>query len=270
MTVTSTSLTLVKGGPVANIGVGFTSLCGLSGTINFGVRGVTPQATVTCNSKGVCTSNELLFRQCCYDLPLKAGGSTGNHIIVNATKNTLATTYQVRITGTNIQGGCCYGITHSANVTITVNSCCVPDFTISANPISIKVAVSQTATSSITATGSGGFAGTLYYSGAISPSSAPSESCNLQPAQPTLSSAANSVTSQLTCNFASTETYTITETASPYSGTTIRTVTVTITLTSHYDCVDWTGSSENPISITRPRNSILAALLSNGSPLASA
>jgi len=114
MTVTSTSLTLVKGGPVANIGVGFTSLCGLSGTINFGVRGVTPQATVTCNSKGVCTSNELLFRQCCYDLPLKAGGSTGNHIIVNATKNTLATTYQVRITGTNIQGGCCYGITHSA------------------------------------------------------------------------------------------------------------------------------------------------------------
>jgi hypothetical protein len=233
ITVSPTALTIVKGGPVANVGVGFTSICGLSGTINFGVRGVTPQATVTCNNKGVCTSNGLLFKQCCYDLPLNAGGSTGNHITVNATKNTLANTYQVRITGTDIQGGCCYGITHSANVSITVNSCCVPNFTISANPTSIKVAVGQIATSAITATGSGGFSGTIYYSGVISPSSVPSESCNLQPAQPTLTSTATSVTSQLTSSFANSGTYTITETASPYSGTPTRTLTVTVTVTNH-------------------------------------
>src|SRR5437773_12307906 len=41
ITVSPSALTIVKGGPPASIGVGFTSLCGLAGTINFGVRGLT-------------------------------------------------------------------------------------------------------------------------------------------------------------------------------------------------------------------------------------
>ena len=231
ITVSPATLTIVKGGPLGRIGVGFTSLCGLSGTINFGVRGVSPQATVTCNSKGVCSSNGLVFRQCCYDLPLKANGGTGNSITVNATKNTLATTYQVKITGTNVQGGCCYGITHSANVTIAVNTCCVPSFTVAANPTSITVKPGQTATSAITATGTGGFNAQIFYSGVISPSSASSESCNLQPPQPTLTPSNPSVTSQLVCSFPTAGTYTVTETVAPSGGIPTRTVVVAIIVT---------------------------------------
>ncbi|MDA4117111.1 MAG: hypothetical protein OK455_02075 [Thaumarchaeota archaeon] len=231
MTVAPATLTIVKGGPLGRIGVGFKSLCGLAGTINFGVRGVTPRATETCNSKGVCTSNGLLFHQCCYDLPIGANGGTGNTITVNATKNTLATTYQVRITGTDVQGGPGHGVTHSANVTITVSTCCVASFTSAANPTSITVKRGQTATSAITATGTGGFNAQIFYSGVISPSSASSESCNLQPPQPTLTPSAPSVISLLTCSFPTAGTYTVTETVAPSGGTPTRTVVVTIIVT---------------------------------------
>ncbi|MGI0091474.1 MAG: hypothetical protein ACREBS_07180 [Nitrososphaerales archaeon] len=231
ITVSPISLTIVKGGAVERIGVGFKSLCGLAGTINFGIHGITPQATESCNNKGVCTSNGLLFHQCCYDLRLRANGSTGNSITVNATKNTLATTYQVMITGTNIQGGCCYGISHPENVTVTVSTCCAPNFTVAANPTNIIVAPGQTATSAITATGTGGFNAQIFYSGVISPSSASSESCNLQPPQPNLTPSNPSVTSQLTCSFPTKGTYTVAETVAPIGGTPTRTVVVTITVT---------------------------------------
>jgi hypothetical protein len=240
ITVTPTTLTIVKGGPVASIGVGFKSLCGLAGTINFGVRGITPQPTVTCNNKGVCTSNGPIFHQCCYDLPLKANGGTGNRITVNATKNTLATTYQVRISGENIQGGCCYGITHSANVTLTVASCCVADFTIAANPTSIAIPAGQTANSAVTATGKNGFSGTIYYTTSISggfcsTSTYCGDSCPIQPWNPTLSSTVTSVSSTLSCTFdinlIPKGTYTVLITANCYCALPPRSVTVTITET---------------------------------------
>jgi hypothetical protein len=237
ITVSPTSLTIVKGGPLGSIGVGFKSLCGLSGTINFGIRGITPQPTTTCNNKGVCTTNGFLIHQCCYDLPLPANGGTGNRITVNATKNTLATTYQLRITGTNIQGGCCYGITHSENVTLTVNSCCVANFSIAANPTGITVPAGQTANSAITATGQYGFTGTIYYStvisgGFCSTSTYCSDSCNISPWNPTLSSTVTSVTSILSCSFATKGTYTIVVTGTAiYFSLPSRTATITITVT---------------------------------------
>jgi hypothetical protein len=240
ITVAPTTLTIVRGGPAASIGVGFKSLCGLAGTINFGVRGITPQPTVTCDSKGVCTSNGPIFKQCCYDLPLKADGSTGNHITVSAAQSTRATTYQVKISGENIQGGCCYGITHSANVTLTVASCCVAGFTIAANPTTIKVPAGQTANSAITATGQNGFSGTIYYStlisgGFCSKSTLCGDACNLQPWNPTLSPTVTSVTSTLSCSFDPNlipkGTYTILVTTNCYCALPSRNVTITVTET---------------------------------------
>lgn len=240
ITVSPATVTIVKGGPAASIGVGFKSLCGLAGTINFGVRGITPQPTGTCNSKGVCTSNGPVFKQCCYDLPLGAGGSTGNHITVSATQSTRATTYQVRISGENIQGGCCYGITHSANVTLIVASCCVPSFTIAASPTAIVVPAGQAANSAITATGQNGFSGTIYYStlvsgGFCSKSTYCGDACNIQPWNPTLSPTLTSVTSAMSCTFDPSlipaGTYTVAVTTNCYCALPSRTVTITITET---------------------------------------
>jgi hypothetical protein len=240
ITVSPTTLTIVKGGPAASIGVGFKSVCGLAGTINFGVRGITPQPTTTCNSKGVCTSNGPVFKQCCYDLPLAAGGSTGNHITVSATQSTKATTYQVRVSGEDISGGCCYGITHSANVTLTVASCCVASFTIAASPTAITVPAGQAANSAITATGQNGFSGTIYYStfisgGFCSTSTYCGDVCNLQPWNPTLSPTVTSATSALSCTFDPSlipkGTYTVLVTTNCYCSLPSRNVTITITET---------------------------------------
>jgi hypothetical protein len=241
ITVSPSTITIVKGGAGASIGVGFKSLCGLSGTINFGVRGITPQPSSTCNNKGVCTSNGLAFQQCCYDLPLKANGGTGNNIHVNATANTLATTYQVMITGTDIQGGCCYGISHSANVIVTVNTCCVPSFTIATSPTSVTVPTGQVASSEVTMTGTGGFTGTVYYSTVISggfclTSTYCSDSCNISPWNPTLSSTTTTITSKLSCSFDPSfipkGTYSVLVTTNCYCNTVpSRSVIVTITET---------------------------------------
>jgi hypothetical protein len=121
--ISPTSLTMTAG-QTQSVGFGMTSICGLAGTINVGVRGISPAPTTTCKKvKGqeVCTSNGPLFHQCCYDFPLVSGGSTGNHITVTATDTTLKTTWTVTIRGEDISGGCCYGLSHSATLTLTVN-----------------------------------------------------------------------------------------------------------------------------------------------------
>lgn len=120
--ISSTSATITSGQSIP-IGFGMTSLCGLAGTINVGAR-ISPQPTTTCKKvKGqeVCTSNGPLIHQCCYDFPLGAGGSTGNHITFSATSATLKTTYSITIRGEDITGGCCYGLSHSAILSLTVD-----------------------------------------------------------------------------------------------------------------------------------------------------
>lgn len=100
-----------------------TSLCGLGGTINVGVRGISPQPGEVCTghgSKQTCTTNGPTIQQCCYDFPLRAGGSTGNHITFGATTNTIKATYTITIKAEDISGGCCYGLTHSTTFTLTV------------------------------------------------------------------------------------------------------------------------------------------------------
>ena len=119
--VAPTSATITVGQTV-DLGFKMTSLCGLAGTINVGYR-VSPVPTITCTKAGkqqVCTSNGPASHQCCYDFPLPAGASTGGRITFGATSSTLKRTYTITVTGEDITGGCCYGITHSATVTLTV------------------------------------------------------------------------------------------------------------------------------------------------------
>jgi hypothetical protein len=120
--ISPTSATITAGQTVM-VGFGMTSLCGLAGTINVGVRGISPQPVMTCKKvKGqeVCTSNGPTFQQCCYDFPLNAGGSTGNHVTFGAMSTTVKTTYAITIRGEDITGGCCYGLQHSATFMLTV------------------------------------------------------------------------------------------------------------------------------------------------------
>lgn len=118
----SQSSATITAGQTVMVGFGMTSLCGLAGTINVGVHGISPQPVTTCKKgKGqVCTSNGPTLQQCCYDFPLPAGGSTGNHITFGATAATVKTTYTITIRGEDITGGCCYGLQHSATFTLTV------------------------------------------------------------------------------------------------------------------------------------------------------
>lgn len=119
----SQSSATITAGQTVLVGFGMTSLCGLAGTINVGVRGISPQPGTVCSghgSKQTCTTNGPTIQQCCYDFPLAAGGSTGNHITFGATVNTVKTTYTITIRGEDISGGCCYGLTHSATFMLTV------------------------------------------------------------------------------------------------------------------------------------------------------
>ena len=83
---------------------------GLTGTINVGIRGVSPPF-----SKG------LTFTQIRYDIYISKTSPTGTTFLTfSAAKGAEATTYTITITGKDITGGCCYGLAHSVTLTLTV------------------------------------------------------------------------------------------------------------------------------------------------------
>ena len=83
---------------------------GLTGTINVGIRGVSPSF-----SKG------LTFTQTRYDIYISKTSPTGTALLTfSAAKGAEATTYTITIVGKDITGGCCYGLTHTATLTLTV------------------------------------------------------------------------------------------------------------------------------------------------------
>jgi len=83
---------------------------GLTGTINVGIRGVSPAF-----SKG------LTFTQTRYDIYISKTSPTGTALLTfSVAKGAVATSYTITITGKDITGGCCYGLTHSATLTLTV------------------------------------------------------------------------------------------------------------------------------------------------------
>lgn len=188
--------------------ISFTSVCGFSGSINWDVSLTAPTHT---------TNNAPTLSQPTYHFTLAPNGTRGVEFVASTNQNTLLTTWTITVSASS---------GHTLNVTLTVN-----DFTITANPKNITVKPGKTASSAVTATGQNGFNGTTYYSGLLSPSSTPSEDCNLQPAQPTLSSTVTSVTSILFCSFTAKGTYTMFESATPFNGSPSRNATITIKVT---------------------------------------
>jgi hypothetical protein len=106
--VSPTSATVQIGSSVG-IGIAITSK-GITGTINVGIRGVSPAF-----SKG------LTYTQTRYDIYISKTSPTGTAFITfSAAKGAAATTYTITISGKDITGGCCYGLTHNATLTLTV------------------------------------------------------------------------------------------------------------------------------------------------------
>lgn len=105
------SATIQRGGPSVVFQIALTSVCGFSGTINVGVLagGISPSGP---NGPSLSVRN--------YDNWLPANGKAGTIMTVSAGQSTMPTTYTITLTGKDITGGCCYGLTHTASVTLTV------------------------------------------------------------------------------------------------------------------------------------------------------
>jgi hypothetical protein len=83
---------------------------GLQGTINVGISSISPAL-----SKG------LTFKESRYDVWISGTSPVGTAFLTfSAATGAVATTYTITITGKDITGGCCYGLTHSATLTLTV------------------------------------------------------------------------------------------------------------------------------------------------------
>jgi len=83
---------------------------GLQGTINVGISSISPAL-----SKGIT------FTQTRYDIWISKTSPVGTAFLTfSAAQGAVATTYTITITGKDITGGCCYGLTHSATFTLTI------------------------------------------------------------------------------------------------------------------------------------------------------
>jgi hypothetical protein len=107
----SPSSATITSGQSVRISAEMTSLCGLAGTINVGIRKISPQPG---------GSNGFTIKQPRYDIPLDANGTAVAYITLGATPKTLKTTYTLTVQGEDISGGCCYGLKHSATFELTV------------------------------------------------------------------------------------------------------------------------------------------------------
>ena len=213
----------VERGSSTGFGISIASVCKLVDSIGWGVGVTSPTPKVTCNNKNVCTSNGPTIHQNTYTVVLTSTHTSGTgSFAVSASADTLLTTYTLTVSARDVTH-CC--LSHSLNITVTVD-----DFTVTANPTSVKVSAGQNANSAITVTSLNGFTGTIYYSDNMPSPGVPPLGCSLEPSQPTLSSTTTSVTSILSCSGAK-GTYTVTVSGSPYSGLPVRTATITITVT---------------------------------------
>jgi hypothetical protein len=110
LTLNPTSATITSGQSVG-VMVTLKSIHGLAGTIHVGVRWILPPPS---------GGNGPTIQQRAYDIPLQADGNGGTLIEFGATHATYKTTYAITITGTDIGGGCCHGLSQSENFMLTV------------------------------------------------------------------------------------------------------------------------------------------------------
>ena len=90
--------------------IGLTSVCGLAGSINVGTTSISPADN----------GNGPRPHQARYDIPLQANGKAGVPVTFSTSTSTLKATYTITITAKDVSGGCCYGITHSASISLIV------------------------------------------------------------------------------------------------------------------------------------------------------
>ena len=100
----------ISSGQTVRVTAGLTSTCGLAGTIDVGIVNISPAPH----------SNGPTIAQCCYDIPLRANGTAGTTITFGASSATRRTTYSVRMRAEDVTGGCCYGLSHFATLSLTV------------------------------------------------------------------------------------------------------------------------------------------------------
>lgn len=202
----------VERGSSTGFGISIASVCGLVDSIGWGVSVASP-----------ATTNGPAIHQNTYTVVLTSTHKSGSGSFkVSASANTLLTTYTLTVSARDVTH-CC--LSHSLNVAVTVD-----DFTVTANPTSVKVSAGQNADSTITVTGLNGFTGTIYYSDNMPSPGVPPLGCSLEPSRPILSSTTTTVNSILSCS-GSKGTYTVTVSGSPYAGLPVRTATITITVT---------------------------------------
>src|ERR1700722_33591 len=209
-TIGTTTNGMVTRGATVLLGITITSVCGLTGNIGWFPSVPAPPPTV----KNGITVHQATYRPIVLSATRTSGGASFSVI---TTANTLMTTWTITVTAFDESNG---SLRHSLNLSLIVD-----DFMIAANPTVITTSVGKTVTSAVTATSQNGFSGQIFYSGLLSPPTVSPESCNLQPPQPTLA-AGSSVISTLTCSFDAKGTYTMFETATPYSGVPSHSVTI--------------------------------------------
>ncbi len=172
------------------------ALNGYSGTVSFSVSGLPTGAGATFN-------------------PTSVTGSGTSTMTVTTSSTTPAGSYPLTITGSDGT------LTHTANVTLVVNSVASGDFTISASPASQTVKRGSSTSYAVTITGSGGFAGTVSFSVIGLP-----QRSNASFTPSTVTGSGNSTLTVKTNKPTPTGTYTLIITGT--SGSLIHTATVTL------------------------------------------
>jgi len=200
LTISPTSASLARGSSVG-FRITIASVCGLTGNIGWGVS-ITPAGT------------GLTIHQPTYHVFLTSTHTSGaGSFTVTASQTAPLASYTLNVTARGPV------LNHSVTASLIID-----DFTLTANPTSVKVAPGQTAFSTITVTAVNGFSGTINYS-----VNEPSYVCNLQPDPVNLGATTTSISSTLSCNFSS-GTNTVNISATPNIGSPVRSLTVTITV----------------------------------------
>ncbi|OLD01366.1 MAG: hypothetical protein AUJ07_11465 [Crenarchaeota archaeon 13_1_40CM_3_53_5] len=182
LTASPTSV-VVDAGAAGTSAIAVTSLQGFSGLVNLATN------STACNVTPISVSG--------------SGSSTLSCTFASAS------TVHITVTGTSGSRS------HSANVTYTVQ-----DFTISANPTTVSVAVGQAGTATLTISAMNGFTGTVDFTSSASPAGLNSTTT---PSSVTLGGSQNST---LTIRASTAGTYTVTVTAK--NGSLAHNVTLTI------------------------------------------
>jgi hypothetical protein len=187
----------VTAGAAATYTASVTPSNGFNSAVGFSVSGLPSGATSSFN-------------------PASVTGSGSSTLTVSTSSSTPAGTYTLTITGTS------GSLSHSAQVTLTVNQPVIPDFSLSASPAAVTVAAGSAASSTVTVSALNGFAGSV----ALSASSLPTGvTASFSPGSVT--GAGSSTITISTSSSALSGTITITGTSGSTSHTTAIQVTVT-------------------------------------------